>query len=553
MRQIPRPDGEDHERVEAARRGAREALLAQGEQLWLRWTGSEAAVQGRPEAGSDELTPEALASIRLVRDASVDPEERRALEHLEIFVVGKLVSEGTQELEGKIQALLRGATFETGGGEVSFAELGTLLAAEGDREGRARIARDARQVALQLQALEEERDQLLRELAEELGYRDPAHLGEALLGREGAALASLAEQLLDETDSLFRRAFAEAARRELGLSLDELQRADLPRLFRGITFRVRQQREGAKAAVEGTLEELGLKLGGVRGLRIDLEERQAKLQQPACFPIDPPGDVRLSLPPAWATEDWRSIWREVGCALRAAHVEEERFEFRKLGPAATGEAFAQLFEGLAEDPRWLRSHLALAAVELDAQAAGAALLRLFLMRRAAATFLYERERLSGSASGGPFGSYQAAMERAFAFPVRGPGATRFVTDRLGLVGAGEALGTELFAATLASHLERTHGPRWWEVKEAGSALVRLWAKGSRRSPTELIQSLGGESLGVEPLIRRLEERLAPLLLPPPADEEPEAPPPPTPGEEGEGPAVAAEGAAGEPVATLGTP
>src|SRR5690606_8682510 len=102
---------------------------------------------------------------------------------------------------------------------------------EADRSRRALLARASLPVSLQVGAAQAERDRILRHVAGSLGHSSFGGLAARMVAGDLDSLALLAERFLDETEELYRGAFSEAARRELGLSLQELRRSDLPRLF----------------------------------------------------------------------------------------------------------------------------------------------------------------------------------------------------------------------------------------------------------------------------------------------------------------------------------
>ncbi len=540
----------DFERVDAARLRIRARLASQAEQLWTRWTAAPAAgeVDSQNVPGSSAMTRmpgdedvASLPSIRKVRHATDDPDERRALEFLEAHVASEILAGELAELDEASRLLESTGTFEALGARHAFHHLGQLLADERDPARRRALAAGSAAVAEELDRMAVVRDAKAEAVARRLGYAGAAALGASLAHVDPEALARLADAFLSATEPTFRLAFAEAARRELGLPLHELRRSDLPRLFRGLTFDARFPGDGSRAALESTLDRLGIDR---QAIRVDDEPRESKLPHPACFPIHPPDDIRLSLPSPSPEGDWRPLFREFGCALHAAHVEVDRFEFRQLGHQASADGLAQLIEGLPESAAWLRAHTRLTWREIDAQLAGAALEDLFLARRRAARILFDRQRDAGPDEAAEVEeAYGAAMERAFLFPIGAEVGSRWLLERDGRYSSASAFTSTLLAAALEAGLEAAYGEAWWERREAADDLRRLWSSGNRASPDELARVAGADGLSIQPLVEKLSARLAPLLVPPPLPP-PEPAPEPAADEKPPPPAVAGRPARG---------
>ncbi|HEY0839560.1 MAG TPA: hypothetical protein VGD74_05195 [Vulgatibacter sp.] len=509
---LPPPTEADFAVVARLREGTPARIAAQAERLWRLWTtGDEEDAEvcaSEPGTGCPaEPTEDDLGSLRRVRAASCG-DERRALRLLEAHLAAEFAAQETAALRERAGAIESGARLEVDGEAYSFRELGSLLARETDHGRRMRIAASAAPVLRDLDEVADETEARIAALAERLGYRDAAELRALSLPLPMSRLKSLAADFLKATDDAYRLALAEAARRELGIGPGELRRADLPALFAGVLFDVRYPREGGREALEKTFAGLGL---GAKAVRIDDAARTHRLSRPACFPVAPPHDVRLALPPV-PIADWRPLLREASCAMQAAHATPDRFELTSLGHPGAAAGLSLATAQLAETPAWLRSHTLLTEAEIEAQLAGAALQRLFVTRRAAGKILVASGR-----------DYRASMELALGVPVMGTEGARWLSSREGGDSPRDFV-SWLVGAMATARLEELHGAAWWEKREAGETLAGFWGEGGRLDPDRLAKVLGGERLEAGPLAARLVSRVAPLLRAPPPGRPPSSPP-----------------------------
>jgi hypothetical protein len=494
--------------VEGIRTEVRKVHEAQAEALWRAWA-EGATVDPTGLAGRDELyAAETVGAVRRVREGTVDPVERRALLFLETYLAGEHLARATAVETSRIAARLATATVTTGELTVPFADLDVRLAAEPDRERRAALERAAAPVLREVEALRWAEEQAIDRAIRTLGYRGYADLGVALRQMELERMAALARKFLDDTEAPYRKAFAEAARRELGLSPEEVRRSDVPRLWRGIGYDAGFPRVRSLPAVEATLAGLGLELRDAR-VRLDDGERPGKVERPLCVPVRVPGDVRLSVRPAAGVAGWAGLLHEVGHAQHFAHAANGTFELDVLGNHVTGDAFALLFEGLLEDPAWLEAHSDLGRPERPAFLATEATKKLYLLRQYAARTVFEYEwRIGRLGNGPPRDAWRRHMEAALGFPLSPDDAFRWALRDEDFFASADHLRAFLLAAMLEDRLSQSFGPRWWQEPAAGRFLQSLWSTGNRDRPLELARTLGYPSLDPTPLIRRLTDAVS---------------------------------------------
>ncbi len=289
--------------------------------------------------------------------AGVRDDEARRLRMLLDFAVEGLLGRATateEEALAQREATLR---LDVPGGPLGFRESSVAQANEPVRERRAEIeaARlEATEVALN--PLHRAALERTRTLVAQLGW--PSYRAMCaelkgwdldLLGRQGDAfLAATGGRAYDAVVS-------PALERTVGVGLGRLVRADLPWFFRAAGGRRRVPGRGARWRRTSTsCRGLGLSPDGDGRIDLDVEPRPRKSPRAFCVAVRAPGDVRLVVAPVGGRDDYAALLHEGGHAQHfAAMGATLPFEYRHLGDNALTEAFAFLFDHLAEDPHWL--------------------------------------------------------------------------------------------------------------------------------------------------------------------------------------------------------
>lgn len=512
---IAAPTEADRRLVAELRSEAAAFLAEQAEIFWQAWTeGAPIEVEALYARHAALFAPERYAALERVRHAETDPRARRALTLLQRWLAGEDLARAVAPLSRRLAELEAFGTFSFEGEEHDWRNLPTLLAAEPDPDRRLAIQRAAIPVLRQVGEVVTEQRRRLDEAARLLGHESGLAATAALRGRDPAGVEALARAILETTDPLYEEVFGTVARRELGVELSDLRRADLPRLFAGAGFATFFPAEDPQGPVRSTLGSLGF---DAERLPIRIVEAEP-IPRPLAFPVAPPQDVRLALPSGG--RDWAATFHEMGAALRAVHLAEAPFELAQLGDEATAEAFAVLFENLTADPVWLRAHTRLTGAEASAHAAAAATRRLHAVRLAAGRLAFQVERQnsrcapddSGCAASEAEAIYRRVMGRTLGFALGEADGPWGWVDRDEWLYGVETLEAWILAAVLEEHLVERHGEAWWRSEEAGRELVALWAASVGKSPAEVAEGLGeGRALDPAALERQLRLRLAAFL------------------------------------------
>jgi hypothetical protein len=402
----------------------------------------------------------------------------------------------TSELEATLEATVDGQ-------KIPYRMLRPAIANEPDRDRR--------------RALEEARCALGEE------HLNPVHLEAAgilrdavpLLGAEnyvdlhrrfGFRLDELAvqcSQLLDDTERTFEDALDRLFRERVGVSLDEAERWDTPRLVRAAEWDRVFPSEQMVPALEGTLAGLGIDLHGQPNVELDVEQREKKSPRAFCAPIEVPGRVVLVIKPMGGPDDWRALFHEAGHTEHFANTSADLpMESKRLGDNAVTEGWAFLFEHLVDDPTWLTRRLDFPRPQQFA-AEGAAML-LWSVRRYCAKLLYELELFR---AGDPLPLRDRYVELLGSALKVEPSPTDWLADVDAGFYVSKYLRAWAFDAQLSFHLRERFGNAWFAQRDAGALLRELWALGQEPTADELLVEVTGAEIDMAAVTERIRDRL----------------------------------------------
>jgi hypothetical protein len=422
----------------------------------------------------------------------VRDDEARRLRMLLDFAVEGLLGRATaaeEEALAQREATLR---LDLPGGPLGFRESSVAQANEPSRERRAEIE------AARLEATERALNPLhraalerTRALVARLGWPSYRAMCAELKGWDLDLLGRQGDAFLAATGGeRYREVVSPALERTVGVGLERLARADLPWFFRAAGDDAAFPAAGLLDAYAATCRGLGLSPDGGGRIDLDVEPRPRKSPRAFCVAVRAPGDVRLVVAPVGGRDDYAALLHEGGHAQHfAAMGAALPFEYRHLGDNALTEAFAFLFDHLAEEPRWLAAR----GVRDDdgALAAHARAARLIYLRRYCGKLAYELIAHDAAAPG------DALLGEVYARSLSGAvGVAWPVETHLSDLDPGFYAAAYLRAWALETHLRRwlaeRFGEEWFARPEAGAALRDLWAEGQRRSAEELLGELTGE-------------------------------------------------------------
>jgi len=481
---------------------AESLLHEQDELVWRGWTEGRPVDIAKTYQGHEALfTVASIKKLERLQKLTLEPRELRALGHLHTYFVGEYLASALAEASEAVANLEASMTFTVEGKEIRFRELDRLLANERST-ARRRALYDAATPSVQRLAQSVRRkEEKVQSVLAELGYPSYDAFGAELRQVHLERLGLVADLLLQATQTPYVTVMATLSERELGLPLEKLRRADLPRLFRRSAVDKSFPKETVLPRALDTLKGLGVEPSTLKNYRLEARELPNKNPRPLTLAVAVPEDVRTSLMPSGGLRDQALTLHELGHAMVYVYSKETRFELAKLGGGAVPEAFGDLFEALVEDPIWLADFAKLGGEKGEGQLWASAAYRLYQVRRAAGHVLYELQRRKGD--GPPRALYSAVMARTYGIPMTPDDAEREEADQEDFYESADTLQAWLLASQLQSQLQSRFGTAWWKDVKAGDFLRYLWAKGNSLTAREVARMSGDEGLKPDALLQRL--------------------------------------------------
>ncbi len=486
---------------------ARKLLITQSEMAWRNWVYGDPIDIASTYVGHEQLFSAATASsVHRLEELTVDPERKRALLYFRVYLSSEVVGRAVASINDQVANLEAEATF-TGpkGLEHPYRELERLTANEHDHQTRVALYDAATPVVAKLNALLLQKEALTQTTLQALGYSSYSALGEAIRDVDLHSLGESADRVLKDTDALYRSSMDAELRVELGLPLRDARRADISRFNRSANLDSHFPADKMIDRLHATLAGLGFDLTKQKNIRVDDAPLPKKNSRAVCFNIVVPDDIRLSLKPLGGVTDYRALFHEAGHAEHYANTRTPVFAFQQLGDSAPTEAYAFVLESLLENPLWLTDHAGLSGKQLDDYVRGAAIKKLYILRRYAGKLLYEIAWHDGGKD--PSALYRQALERAYGFPLSESDAQRYLVDQDDFFYAADYFRAWFLAAQIEAHLEKQFGARWWNSPEAGTFLAGLWSYGNALSVDEIARRLGDPGLRTEPLLAHFKQVL----------------------------------------------
>lgn len=524
--------------VEAMADKASQLLHRQQELIWQSWMSGKPPEMGQTYQNTETLfSLESIRRVEKLRQALLTRfqcalandgvrlfcstregiEQIRAVTYLHMHFVGEYLSRLLEEQNGAIANLEASLTFSAKGREYPYRDLERLLTNESNAETRHGLYLAAtqaeRRLAQSIRRKEEKADRLIQEL----GYPSYQAFGSEMRQVDLSALAKLAEQFLERTQTPYKRVLSVLAARELHPAPEKLERSDLFRIFR-VRTEVAVSSKELLPRIDKSLAPIGVRLEGMKNLTIDLSDVAAKSSRPLTLALDAPSDVRISLKPGGTLRDQVLLLHELGHALPFAFVSDllgrsgtpkpgllqhPRFELTQLGNRTPNEAFARLFESTFEEPQWFQNQPEVASEKASQSVFSARARRLFELRRKAGHLLYELQWRQADPQDAPR-LYLQIMSRAYGVLLTPDDAARYLVDREEWFQAADELRASFLAEQLRAHLNNQFGPPWWRQPESGNLLRSLWADGNIFLADEVAAQIGESAVEPRALIRKLE-------------------------------------------------
>jgi hypothetical protein len=439
----------------------------------------------------DEFEIEAIYERhgRLYSREAVEELRENGNRELLYFAVQGLMGQETKSEEAELARREAALEIVVDDQTIPFRQAPVVQASEEDPDRRAAIERARIDAAeRELTPLAIEMFERGAQITKELGWASMIELCEELSGIDLAALEQQTEALLRDTEESYEPLVEPQLREHLGLGFGELRRSDLPAFFRAPSLDAYFPPERAIPALRQTLAGIGIDLDAQRNVILDAEVRPTKTPRAFCAPVRVPDEVYLMIAPQGGRDDTQTLLHEAGHTEHFAHVRPgTAFERRFLGDNSFTEAFAFLFQYLAEEPAWLEDVLGVDGAPLAGYAQA---VKLIFLRRYSSKLGYELKLHAADVDLNAMpGEY--ARRLSAAVHVDWP-RENWIHDVDPFFYAAAYIRAWATERALRTHLVEQFGERWFTEPAAGELLKQIWSKGQRQLAEELLEEIGAE-------------------------------------------------------------
>jgi len=421
------------------------------------------------------------STLEAVHDAGLD--DRRNL-YLFAFLLNERVSAVISPIEDEIGRLLTQTEVEIDGQTIPYNMVIPEIVGNGDRYKRKKLRDALVPVHRSLNALYEKKDKRIKEELERLGYGDYLEVAQLLRLADIGKLAKRAEEFLKLSRELYVKVMGEAVDKYLGLTLEQVRRYDVLRLFSGIWWRAEFPANSMVSRLGHVLINMGIDPTAEGKILIHTEPLKKKAPRAACFGVRIPDDVRLSVKPMGGFGDYDSLFHEMGHAQHMAHTDKEELEFRYMGSNCITEMHAFTLEDLLTKVPVLTEIFGLNESVAKEVSRFKWVQRLFIVRRYAAKLLYEFSWHTGRLTDLREG-YKRYLEEAYCYPMDEEDTYSFLLDHDDLFYVVDYLRAWNISAALDRFLTSNIGETWYLTTKGGNSLKDLWSWGQLPLPEEL--------------------------------------------------------------------
>ena len=486
-------------KVMELREQAEKLVREQSEMFWRTWIFGEPSNQAALyDQYPDLFTKDSIAKVKNARKVVQNPDWQKALEYFQHYLEAEYLSKSTAmlwdiyyDLESQEKVLVNGEL-------VPYRDLEKYLSQAKTPEERAKLAAEEYRIYRLLNDVVLKRElEMSHRLVKDLGYDNYLQLAVEYKMIDLDHMTALAEEFLTKTEDQYLALFDEVS----PIPRDQFHRSDILFVLGARDWDEYFSKEAMVPALKKTMAGLGINVDAQKNLLMHTEELPKKNPRAVCFPIVVPTDVRISIKPRGGKDDYSALFHEMGHAEHFLNAETKYWEFQQLGSNAVTEGYAYLFEGLIENPDWLKTYTNLKGDDLKKYSRHALFTNLYMMRRYMAKMLYEIRLHKGEKD--PQKIYQELMSRAYGFQLTDDESLRYLSDVDPLLYSADYTQAFFIQAMLEQTLEKKFGKNWWKNKKAGQFLKDLYAFGNRLSGTEWAEVLGYPGISAKALTDKI--------------------------------------------------
>ncbi len=431
-------------------------------------------------------------------------EEERKLGYLQQFFVSEYLDMRVRRLTEQAETMESKEIVNVDGEEIAFRLAAVKIANEPKREQRSKLFEARNRVIDKINVVLLERMEKLHETSVDLGYTSYMTLFKDIKHIDLQRLERMMQDFMTKTESIYTARMEKALVDKVGVKLKDAEKHDLAFFFRAKEFDTYFKKEDAVETLRKTLANMGLRLERQDNIELDVEERPKKSPRAFCSEIKVPDEVKLVIMPKGGHDDYAALFHEAGHAEHFGCVNPGlAVEYKRLGDNSVTETFAFLFEYLLTDENWLKQHTPMKEPKeyLDFFY----LYKLYFLRRYGAKLSYELKLHTADSTKGMDKTYKETLEKALKF--KHP-ENHYLIDHDDGFYCAQYLQAWIFEEQLRATLKERFGEEWFNRKESGTFLKKLWANGQKHDVVELAQMLGSKDLSMELLLSSFKKHLS---------------------------------------------
>ena len=336
-----------------------------------------------------------------------------------------------------------------------------------------------------------------------LGYPNYVEMVQRLSGIDLFGLHTITERFLTDTEDMYVDTLSWYVQRELGLSLNDLQKHDLSFLARGTSFDHHFPASEMVETILGFVKRMGIDPTADGHINLDITSRPKKSPRAFCSTVRVPDEVYLVIMPSGGADDYESFLHELGHALHFGHVSPTLdWEYKRLGDNSVTEGFAICFDHLAQDRVWLKKVMKID--QPDDFIKHINLIELMMLRRYCAKLSYELVLHDGRSLDRKEETYASFLSHATKARYT---PAQYLADVDSFFYCARYLRAWMLQSMLHQYLRENFDEDWFLNPRTGEFLKELWSQGQRHTAEELARHLAYPSLTLDFLKDSIESEL----------------------------------------------
>ncbi|MBM4174957.1 MAG: hypothetical protein FJ213_02130 [Ignavibacteria bacterium] len=449
------------------------------------------------------FTIENINTINELLKLEQRPERVDKLERLKVHIYTEIVKKSTAALSDKIENQMSSGLVYTDRGAIPFYNLRSQIANEKIQSKRERLYKSANSIYKELNINYRKLYQIRKSIIlDSLGFKSFNQFGAMVRSEDLNKFSKSVEGFISSTNELYFILLDDILRTNK-LNRDNFFRYDVSRLLRNDKFDKAFPKDSLVSVWKNSFSSMGFEIDTMRNIILDMENRPTKNPRAACFTIEIPTDIRMSIKPIGGFDDYAALFHETGHALHYALTTEKFMEFQYLGNYTNSETYSFLFEHLLDEPHWLKNFLGMKEPEFKSFIKFRTFQRLYMARRYCAKFIYEYQ-LIDSFENAP-DKYSEILSTVLGYKQHPSDKNYYLDDVDDFFYTVDYLRAWFIEAMFKTKIRELYGHNWFENKSLADYMKDYFSAGQRFYIDKFIQKIGFIDLDPKFLANELNE------------------------------------------------